>query len=51
MKTLRIFDNDKEVYGGNCSVNTVIFRGRIYSDLREVSKVTAKRVAAQDKPR
>ncbi len=42
MKTLRIFDNDKEVYGGNCSVNTVIFRGRIYSDLREVSKGTAK---------
>ena len=42
MKTLRIFDNDKEVYSGNCSVNTVILRGRIYSDLREVSKGTAK---------
>ena len=42
MKTLKIFDNDKEVYNGNCSVNTVIFRGRIYSDLREVSKGTAK---------
>ena len=42
MKTLKIFDNDKEVYSGNCSVNTVIFRGRIYSDLREVSKGTAK---------
>lgn len=36
------FDNDKEVYSGNCSVNTVILRGRIYSDLREVSKGTAK---------
>ena len=42
MKTLKIFDNDKEVYSGNCSVNTVIFRGRIYSDFREVSKGTAK---------
>ena len=42
MKTLKIFDNDKEVYSGNCSVNTVIFRGRIYSDLREVRKGTAK---------
>ena len=42
MKTLKIFDNDKEVYSGNCSVNTVILRGRIYSDLREVSKGTAK---------
>lgn len=42
MKTLKIFDNDKEVYNGNCSVNTVIFRGRIYSDLREVSKGTVK---------
>lgn len=41
-KTLKIFDNDKEVYSDNCSVNTVIFRGRIYSDLREVSKRTAK---------
>ena len=61
MKTLKIFDNDKEIYDGNCSVNTVIFRGRIYSDLREVSKGTAKfslqlsngkeRVAAQDKSR
>ena len=42
MKTLKIFDNDKEIYNGNCSVNTVILRGRIYSDLREVSKGTAK---------
>ena len=42
MKTLKIFDNDKEIYDGNCSVNMVIFRGRIYSDLREVSKGTAK---------
>ena len=42
MKTLKIFDNDKEVYSGNCSVNTVILRGRIYSDLREVSNGTAK---------
>ena len=42
MKTLKIFDNDKEVYSGNCSVNTVILRGRIYSDLREVGKGTAK---------
>lgn len=42
MKTLKIFDKDKEVYDGNCSVNTVIFRGRIYSDLREVRKGTAK---------
>ena len=42
MKTLKIFDNDKEVYSGNCSVNTAILRGRIYSDLREVRKGTAK---------
>ena len=42
MKTLKIFDNDKEVYSGNCSVNTVILRGRIYSDLREVRNGTAK---------
>ena len=42
MKTLKIFDDDKEVYSGNCGVNVVIFRGRIYSDLREVSKGTVK---------
>ena len=28
-KVVKIFDNEKEKYSGNCYVNTVIFRGKI----------------------
>lgn len=38
MKTTKIFDNEKEVYSGKCYVNTVIFRGRIYGDFKEVGQ-------------
>ena len=38
MKTTKIFDNEKEVYSGKCYVNTVIFRGRIYGDFKEVEQ-------------
>ena len=38
MKTTKIYDNEKEVYSGNCFVNTVIFRGRIYGDFKEVGQ-------------
>ena len=36
MKTTKIYDDEKEVYSGNCYVNTVIFRGRIYDDFKEI---------------
>ena len=36
MKTTKIYDDEKEVYSGNCYVNTVIFRGRIYDELKEI---------------
>lgn len=41
-RTIKVFEKEINVYSGNCSVNTVIFRGRISNDLREVSKGTAK---------
>ena len=28
-KVVKIFENEKEKYSGNCYVNTVIFRGKI----------------------
>ena len=36
MRTTKIFNNEKEVYSGNCYVNTVIFRGRIYDEFKKV---------------
>ena len=36
MRTTKIYDNEKEVYSGNCYVNTVIFRGRIYDEFKKV---------------
>ncbi len=42
MKTTKIYDNEKEVYSGNCYVNTVIFRGRIYGDFKEVGQSGVK---------
>ena len=42
MKTTKIYDNEKEVYSGSCYVNTVIFRGRIYGDFKEVGQSGVK---------
>ncbi len=42
MKTVKIYNDEKEVYSGNCNVNMALFRGRVCSDLREVSKGTVK---------
>lgn len=36
MKTTKIYNDEKMVYSGNCYVNTVIFRGRIYDDFKEI---------------
>ncbi len=38
MKTTKIYDDEKEVYCGNCYVNTVIFRGRIYGDFQKAGQ-------------
>ena len=38
MKTTKIYSNEKEVYSGKCYVNTVIFRGRIYGNFKEVGQ-------------
>ena len=38
MKTTKIYDNEKEVYSGKCYVNTVIFRGRIYDEFKNVGQ-------------
>ncbi len=38
MKTTKIYNDKKEIYSGNCYVNTVIFRGRIYGDFKKVGE-------------
>ena len=38
MKTTKIYNNEKEVYSGNCYVNTVIFRDRICDELKKVGQ-------------
>ena len=35
-KTIKIFENESNIYSGNCYVNTVIFRGRIYDEIKEI---------------
>ena len=42
MKTTKIYNDEKEIYSGNCYVNTVIFRGKIYGDLKEVGQSGVK---------
>ena len=38
MKTIKIYDGEKETFSGNCYVNTVIFKGRIYDEIKEISQ-------------
>ena len=38
MKITKIYNDEKEIYSGNCYVNTVIFRGRIYGDFKNVGQ-------------
>ena len=35
-KTIKIFENEANFYSGNCYVNTVIFRDRIYDNFKEI---------------
>ena len=42
MKITKIYNDEKAVYSGNCYVNTVIFRGRIYGDFKEVGQSGVK---------
>ena len=35
-KKIKIFKNETNIYSGNCYVNTVIFRGRIYDEFKKV---------------
>ena len=35
-RVLKIYDDDKEIYSGNCSVNTAIFKGKIFGDFNEI---------------
>lgn len=38
MKILKIFEDEAKVYNGNCYVNTVIFKGRIYGEFRDAGE-------------
>ena len=33
MKTIKIFENEKEIYSGACSVNTAVLRGRLCDNI------------------
>ena len=35
-KKIKILKNEANIYSGNCYVNTVIFRGRIYDEFKKV---------------
>ena len=37
MRTFKIFNEDKEIYNGSCSVNLVIFRGRIFGEIQKIN--------------
>ena len=37
-KKIKIFKNETNIYSGNCYVNTVIFRGRIYDEFKKVGQ-------------
>ena len=37
-KKIKIFKNETNIYNGNCYVNTVIFRGRIYDEFKKVGQ-------------
>ena len=37
MKSIKIYDEENEIYSGGCSVNTVLFRGRLYEDPKQAA--------------
>ncbi len=37
-KKIKIFKNETKIYNGNCYVNMVIFRGRIYDEFKKVGQ-------------
>jgi len=37
MRTIKIFNEEKEIYNGACSVNTVIFKGRIFGEIQKIN--------------
>jgi hypothetical protein len=37
-KKIKIFKNETKIYSGNCYVNTVIFSGSIYDELKKVAQ-------------
>lgn len=37
MRTIKIFNEEKEIYNNSCPVNMVIFRGRIFGEIQKVS--------------
>ena len=41
-KKIKIFKNETNIYSGNCYVNTVIFRGRIYDEFKKVGQYGIK---------
>ena len=37
MRTIKIFDKEKEIYSNSCPVNMVIFRGRIFGEIQKIN--------------
>ena len=42
MRTFKIFNDEKEIYNGPCSVNLVIFRGRIFGEIQKINEKIIK---------
>ena len=37
MRTFKIFNEEKEIYSNSCSVNMVLFRGRIFGEIQKIN--------------
>ena len=37
MRTIKIFNEEKEIYSNSCPVNMVIFRGRIFGEIQKIN--------------
>ena len=42
MRTVKIYEDEKEIYSSGCYVNMALFRGRIHGDLKEAGQDSLK---------
>lgn len=42
MRTIKIYNDEKEIYRGSCSVNTAVLRGKICGEIKQAGKGAVK---------